>query len=82
MAAVTMSHHSSQRKAVAYIDVATQTGAPTPVVEYITPDPVVFTTSTPVKEYVASTPVNEFVVSAQVIEYVAPAPVIYSPGAT
>ena len=37
MAAVTMSHHSSQR--MRCIDVATQTSAPTLVNEYIAPDP-------------------------------------------
>ena len=44
-------------------------------VEYITPDPFVFTSSTPVNEYMASAPVNEFVASAHVIEHVASAPV-------
>ena len=48
----------------------------TPVVEYIDPDPAVYTVPAPVHEYVASVHADEYVASAPPIEYMAPTPAV------
>ena len=47
--------------------------ASVPVIEYITPDPVVYTAPAPVNEYVASAHVSEYVAPSLVTEHETPA---------
>ena len=79
MATVTMSHHSSQRKAVLFVDVATRTlvetlAAAATYAATDTPTPVILNEALPVIEYVAPTPAFSSAAPAPVTGYVTPAP--------